>query len=494
DGIEIWDRLGDTAASDGDQLLELDHGRGLDSIEQIIQTQKGQLYDLALDVRERVADGTDTVEVYWNGNLIETLDPETADWQTFNLQVVGTGQDRLELRETDGQNDTYGALVDNITLSAAELTVAENTAGAIVGQIGFDDPDDGDTHRFDVSDDRFHVVDGQLALKPGVALDHAAASTLDIDVTVTDSGGLSETRTVSVRVAEQAEMHIDSGFHARYFDVDHRLSRLDDLDWTATPTHEEVVSKIDYAHSSEGFWDGGSTDTFGVHVSGNIHVEDDGKFTFFLGADDGAVLIIDGVAVIEDDGTHGFRTRSGEIELEPGAHAVEIRYFENHGRAGLKLEWEGPGLDGREPVTPPDVAEAQTVAGVPLTFDVDVNDLNLADTTRFWLDSLPEGTRVEANGETHVAGPDGLVELTGWTGELLTITPPNTFTGEVSAALHHSTPTGSGGTHNAVQTLSFDVTPAQLAVPDAVLTGGFHASYFDVDRTLNKLDDIDWAA
>ncbi|MEM7196693.1 MAG: hypothetical protein AAF402_17340, partial [Pseudomonadota bacterium] len=256
DGIEIWDRLGDTAASDGDQLLELDHGRGLDSIEQIIQTQKGQLYDLALDVRERVTDGTDTVEVYWNGNLIETLDPETADWQTFNLQVVGTGEDRLELRETDGQNDTYGALVDNITLSVAELTVAENTAGAIVGQIGFDDPDDGDTHRFDVSDDRFHVVDGQLALKPGVALDHAAASTLDIDVTVTDSGGLSETRTVSVRVAEQAEMHINSGFHASYFDVDRTLNKLDDIDWAATPTHQEFVSEVNYENGKGSFWKG----------------------------------------------------------------------------------------------------------------------------------------------------------------------------------------------------------------------------------------------
>ena len=65
DGMEIWDHLRGTKASDGEQLLEMDHARGTDSISQVIQTEDGQLYDLGIDLRERLANGTDTVEVYW---------------------------------------------------------------------------------------------------------------------------------------------------------------------------------------------------------------------------------------------------------------------------------------------------------------------------------------------------------------------------------------------------------------------------------------------
>ncbi|MBO9447531.1 PA14 domain-containing protein [Ruegeria sp. R14_0] len=493
-GMEIWNQLGRVEASEGNQLLEMDHAHGVDSISQVIQTEGGQLYDLGLDLRERLAGGTDTVEVYWNGNLVAKLDPQSADWETFKLQVVGTGKDTLELREPQGENDSYGALIDNITLTAAEQTVAENISGAVVGQLSFDDPDLGDTHRFEVSDDRFEVVDNQLRLKPGVALDFEEAASVKVEVKVIDEGGLSLTESFTVNVADTAEMTFSTGFSAKYFDVDQRLSKLDDLDWSADPTHQEVMSEVNYSNSHDSFWNGGSKDTFGVEVKGNIEVEEGGTFTFFLGADDGAILVINGQPVVENDGEHGFRTRTGEIELEPGTHAIEIRYFENHGRAGLKLEWEGPGLDGRELVTAPALSEAQTVSGMPLAIEVDAGTLNLTDASKFELGDLPAGTLVEAGDTTFVADAHGTVELEGWQGGMLALTPPPEFCGTVEASLRHSTPTGENSSHNGVQTLTFEVNAATVTPPTAKMVGGFHASYFDTDTRLTKLDDIDWTA
>ncbi|MCG7522173.1 PA14 domain-containing protein [Ruegeria sp. Ofav3-42] len=491
-GMEIWDQLGGTKASDGDQLLEMDHDRGIDSISQIINTEDGQLYDLSVDLRERLAGGTDTVEVYWNGNLIAELDPQSADWETFQLKVVGTGQDTLELREADGENDTYGALVDNITLTAAEQTVAENVEGAVVGQISFDEPDLSDSHRFEVSDDRFVVVDNQLRLKPGVALDFEGASSITVDVTVVDEGGLSQTESFTVKVEDMDEITFSSGFHAKFFEVDHRLSKLDDIDWNAESAHQEVTSDVNFSNGHESFWEGGSKDTFGVQITGNVEVEEGGTFTFFLGADDGAILVINGEPVVENDGVHGFRTRSGKIELEPGTHSIEIRYFENYGRAGLKLEWEGPGLDGRELVTAPDSSAAQTVAGMPLAFEVDLGALKPTDETRFELGDLPEGTIVDTGGVTYAADTEGSIELAGWRGEMLTITPPSDYSGTVEASLRHSTPTGENSSHDAVQKLAFEVNEAALSAIDAKMVGGFHASYFDADNRLSKLDDLNW--
>ncbi|RBW62829.1 PA14 domain-containing protein [Ruegeria sp. A3M17] len=493
-GLEIWDHLGGTKASDGDQLLEMDHGRGVDSISQVVQTEDGQLYDLGIDLRERLAGGTDTVEVYWNGNLVAELDPQSAVWETFQLQVVGTGQDTLKLREPEGHNDTYDALVDNITLTAAEQTVAENVDGAVVGRLSFEDPDQRDTHRFQISDDRFEVIGGELRLKPGVALDYEVAPSVTVDVTVIDDGGLRQTESFTVNVADTYEMTFSSGFHAKHFDVDHRLSKLEDINWTAEPTHEEVTSEINYANSHDTFWDGGAKDTFGVQINGSIEVEQGGTFTFFLGADDGAMLVINGKPVVENDGLHGFRTRTGEIELEPGTHSIEIRYFENYGRAGLKLEWEGPGLDGRERVTAPDMSEAQTVSGMPLAIDVDMGTLSVTEETTFELTGLPTGTIIETGGTAFAANADGIAEMGGWQGGMITVTPPPEFEGTVEAALHHSTPTGENSSHDGVQYLTFEVTQADLPAPDAKMVGGFRASYFDMDSRLSELDDIDWSA
>lgn len=55
------------------------------------------------------------------GALIETFDPTSTSWTTRTLNVTGSGGlDRLEFREVVADNDQYGGLLDNITLTARD--------------------------------------------------------------------------------------------------------------------------------------------------------------------------------------------------------------------------------------------------------------------------------------------------------------------------------------------------------------------------------------
>lgn len=109
--------LGSTP-TDGDQFIELDSRNAVDGIYQDVETLVGRTYELSLDIAERQGwSDTNSVEVYWNGVLISVFDPSSNIFETFTIQVTGTGgMDRLELREPTGDNDWGGAWIDNVSL------------------------------------------------------------------------------------------------------------------------------------------------------------------------------------------------------------------------------------------------------------------------------------------------------------------------------------------------------------------------------------------
>ena len=81
----------------------------------------------------------------------------------------------------------------------------ENVAGAVIGNLTVADPDAGDHQTFEVSDNRFEVVDGQLKLKTGVSLDRESEPTVTVTVTATDEGGHQIQRTVTINVGDVNE-------------------------------------------------------------------------------------------------------------------------------------------------------------------------------------------------------------------------------------------------------------------------------------------------
>ncbi|MEC7289706.1 MAG: DUF642 domain-containing protein, partial [Pseudomonadota bacterium] len=110
-------------ASEGRNFLILDDDQGVDGVSQSVDTVAGQSYTLTFDARLTADDnpGSQGIEVVWNGDVVATVTPGSTAWEQISVTVTGTGgSDTLTLREPgDGtENDEYGALIDNVSLTS----------------------------------------------------------------------------------------------------------------------------------------------------------------------------------------------------------------------------------------------------------------------------------------------------------------------------------------------------------------------------------------
>ncbi|USN98111.1 MAG: hypothetical protein H6810_07930 [Phycisphaeraceae bacterium] len=127
----------------------------------------------------------------------------------------------------------------------------------------------------------------------------------------------------------------------------HNLSHADNLghvDWS-NYDRAEVVPKVSYRITNGAFELGGPDNYFAGRFMGLVDIPESGSWGFELGSDEAAALIIDGNTIIADDVRHGFRWKTGSVDLEAGEHQVEVRYYERYYSAGLVLVWQGPSDD-----------------------------------------------------------------------------------------------------------------------------------------------------
>jgi len=89
-----------------------------------------------------------------------------------------------------------------------------------------------------------------------------------------------------------------------------------------------------------------SDETFSIRYTGQIRITEGGSYSFNLGSDDGAKLLINGAALLTNDGVHDLSYVNGTLDLEAGVHDIELIYFENTGLAALDLEITGPDTGG----------------------------------------------------------------------------------------------------------------------------------------------------
>ena len=125
-----------------------------------------------------------------------------------STKLTYSGQADGELLRTDRLVLTrVAAPVDNQAPGATAIdvaSVAENAIGAIIGTLSATDPD-GDAVTFTTDDARFEVVNGQLKLKDGIALDFETETSVDVEVVADDGeGGLTPT-TLSIAVTDVTE-------------------------------------------------------------------------------------------------------------------------------------------------------------------------------------------------------------------------------------------------------------------------------------------------
>jgi anti-sigma factor RsiW len=85
------------------------------------------------------------------------------------------------------------------------------------------------------------------------------------------------------------------------------------------------------------------TERIAARWQGYVNAERAGRYVFTVNSDDGAVLEIDKLTVVNADGRHGPTDYGGAIDLTRGLHAIELRYFNGGGPGGCRLSYTPPG-------------------------------------------------------------------------------------------------------------------------------------------------------
>ena len=115
--------------------------------------------------------------------------------------------------------------------------------------------------------------------------------------------------------------------------------------WNNIPDFETETIVASGVAATIGLDNGERNDSFGYSFDGYINIATEGEYTFYTNSDDGSNLYIDGIKIVDNDGTHGVEEESGSICLAEGYHKIKVGYFEKTGSNDvLEVKYEGPGI------------------------------------------------------------------------------------------------------------------------------------------------------
>lgn len=144
------------SAQDGTQYIELDSTANF-SVFQTLETQADQNYEVSFYYSSRVDDSEETnkAEVYWDGELLDTLNSSTRGWQKFTYTVKASST-ATELKFVGaGDSDSYGALIDNVS-----VILNTNCASGLYGINNFGSNEEGFVYLFNIDINSYSKVAG----------------------------------------------------------------------------------------------------------------------------------------------------------------------------------------------------------------------------------------------------------------------------------------------------------------------------------------------
>jgi hypothetical protein len=120
-------------------------------------------------------------------------------------------------------------------------------------------------------------------------------------------------------------------------------------DLSIKPKSVGTASSVNYASVSKiqnwgmaPFSTGDFREVYAVRWSGSVRVIDGGIYTFYIKSDDGSILWMDNKVLVDNDGTHGMKEKSGTQEFADAEEVnVRIDYFQNTGAHGMIFCYEG---------------------------------------------------------------------------------------------------------------------------------------------------------
>ena len=68
---------------------------------------------------------------------------------------------------------------------------------------------------------------------------------------------------------------------------------------------------------------------------------------FYSESDGGTKLFLGKGLAVNNDGGHAMVEESGKVSLAEGLYPIRVKYFEGGGGEGLKVSYEGPGIEKR---------------------------------------------------------------------------------------------------------------------------------------------------
>ena len=173
---------------------------------------------------------------------------------------------------------------------------------------------------------------------------------------------------------------------------------------------------------------------FEALYTGRITIGTAGIYTFNTTSDDGSVLFVDGVLVVNNNAFQNVTTRTGTISLASGAHDLVVGFYQGTVTYGLNAQISGAGN-----TTMVDISTANAT----LASDMEVSALSGAGTVTLGGVNLTLGRSNSSTTFSGVISGSGGIQKIG-TGTL-TLTGANSYAGATSIAAG-TVQVGSGGT------------------------------------------------
>jgi len=164
---------------------------------------------------------------------------------------------------------------------------------------------------------------------------------------------------------------VSEGLQAEFFDYAIPLDALPDLSGSK-PTRAARVTAIDVRNPGGIFgfdpFGLGFAPDYAARFTGWIAISTPGPYTFFLGADEGAQLRLNGAIVIDmPTPASGYQERSATVDLVAGLTPIQITFYESTGNAQLQLSFVPPG--GQRRVVAPSYLVPNPVSFAVVTDD-----------------------------------------------------------------------------------------------------------------------------
>jgi hypothetical protein len=168
---------------------------------------------------------------------------------------------------------------------------------------------------------------------------------------------------------------------------------------TLTPVKTGATTNFDISFANRSV-------AFSFNFTGFINVPSDGQYIFYTTSDDGSNLYIDNVPVVNNDGLHPARERSGTIGLQAGKHAISVGFFQQGGGRVLNVSYSGTGVS-KQAIPASRLYRISTGGSINvISMDVPVIDQSIMSSTQVGVKTYPNpfADYIEINITGGVAG------------------------------------------------------------------------------------------